>query len=593
MGKFLAFLLILLSAMAIAHSAPPAFVEVVRKTKVFKPVPQNPGQGFTFRPDPPSNASRPFLADADPAPPRITRAKAGPNAGFLTPGTTTPRSLVTYSSAKGPVMNVVNLYFIWYGTFDASSKAIHRNFVNSLGIYNPRTPGVATVSGWWDLSTPLGDAGKNFVAPNVVIRGERDDNYSQGKGRANAGLTYKNLATIVTSAFTSRAFSTDVNGIYAVMTWKDVFVDGFCTKHCGYHTTYTYNSTVLKYLYVANKPCSGCSAGKGPNGNADADAALSVLAHELSETATDPLGNAWTNTTNGYENADACAWYFGQTFSANGGIYNMVGKDGQKFLVQQNYEIGSNLCYTNAPNPPPSQITSVSYLYQNQYLYSLNGRFVAILQVDQNFVLYDGATPNPGAPLATFSSGTQFSGANSSVMQADGNFTLFKRGTIPVWTTATGGSGANKLVLQNDGNLILFTPANVAVWASGTNSLDSGNGLNVSSFIASPAYLVSPSYRYKLWVQTSGNVVLYDGAQAKVLWSSGTAGSAGNNLVYQPDGKLVLYTDASFTVQVWSSVTALPVGESAGSLAVQDDGNVVLRTATNVVYWSTNTAQIV
>src|SRR5258705_7328689 len=62
----------------------------------------------------------------------------------------------------------------------------------------------------------------------------------------------------------------------------------------------------------------------------------SILAHELSETATDPQLNAWYDST-GAENDDKCAWTFGTTYSVgNGSIANM--KLGTRdFLIQQNW----------------------------------------------------------------------------------------------------------------------------------------------------------------------------------------------------------------------------------------------------------------
>jgi len=40
---------------------------------------------------------------------------------------------------------------------------------------------------------------------------------------------------------------------------------------------------------------------------------VSVMAHELEETISDPNLNAWYDST-GAENADKCAWTFGTTY---------------------------------------------------------------------------------------------------------------------------------------------------------------------------------------------------------------------------------------------------------------------------------------
>ena len=61
-----------------------------------------------------------------------------------------------------------------------------------------------------------------------------------------------------------------------------------------------------------------------------------MLVHEIEETHTDAMGNAWFDRR-GYENADKCAWNFGTTKTAsNGGIYNVtIGS--RNYLIQQNW----------------------------------------------------------------------------------------------------------------------------------------------------------------------------------------------------------------------------------------------------------------
>jgi hypothetical protein len=62
----------------------------------------------------------------------------------------------------------------------------------------------------------------------------------------------------------------------------------------------------------------------------------SIVSHELEEATTDPDLNAWYDRR-GEENADKCAWTFGQTFTAsNGSKYNMV-LGSRQYLIQQNW----------------------------------------------------------------------------------------------------------------------------------------------------------------------------------------------------------------------------------------------------------------
>jgi hypothetical protein len=73
----------------------------------------------------------------------------------------------------------------------------------------------------------------------------------------------------------------------------------------------------------------------GPNGNAGVDGMISVIAHELEEATTDPDLNAWYDSR-GAENADKCAWTFGQSvYAANGASAN-VHLGNRDYLIQRN-----------------------------------------------------------------------------------------------------------------------------------------------------------------------------------------------------------------------------------------------------------------
>jgi len=140
--------------------------------------------------------------------------------------------------------------------------------------------------------------------------------------------------------------------LYAIFTAGTVNLGGgFGSKYCAYHThgTVTVGGVAKNILYAAMPydfayP-SGCTAQKAsPNGDVAADAEVNTLAHEIEETTTDMMGNAWYDRR-GYENADKCAWNWGATYAtSNGGVANM--KIGAKdFLVQQNWvNAGSGGC---------------------------------------------------------------------------------------------------------------------------------------------------------------------------------------------------------------------------------------------------------
>jgi hypothetical protein len=116
------------------------------------------------------------------------------------------------------------------------------------------------------------------------------------------------------------------------------------TQFCAYHSHYGSGASTVLY---ANQPYTGhnlsaCSGGNAPNGDAAADATLSVVSHEALETITDALGNAWFDRQ-GNENGDKCAWNFGTQLGGSAGAqYNQVIGTGHYELQQEwsNYRSG-------------------------------------------------------------------------------------------------------------------------------------------------------------------------------------------------------------------------------------------------------------
>jgi hypothetical protein len=131
----------------------------------------------------------------------------------------------------------------------------------------------------------------------------------------------------------------DDNGVYFVLTSADVDMhDGFCSSFCGWHTYAGYQGHSIKYAFVGDSTrCNGScgTTGVTPNGDAAADDMASIVYHELSETVTDPLLNAWGDSAG--ENADKCAWQFGAQYQAGHGGNANVRLGSRDFLLQENW----------------------------------------------------------------------------------------------------------------------------------------------------------------------------------------------------------------------------------------------------------------
>jgi hypothetical protein len=270
-----------------------------------------------------------------------------PDNNAPTAGSTGTLSAIT--SHGGPVMGAPDVHLIWYGNWNQANgsdnpagQQIVRDFM-------------AAVSGsnWMKINTATTVTGAGYtgsggtsVSGNIANIHDANFGYLNGKTR----LTDANIATVVSNYVQTQGGAT-ANAIYFVLTSSDVTASsGFCTKYCGWHTKGTIAGLPnVTYSFVgnANRCLSGCAPQTvGPNGNAGVDGMVSVVAHELVETLSDPLLNAWYDAS-GAENADKCAWTFGgaQQQAANGGYYNVT-LGARPFLIQRNLA-RNNKCYVD------------------------------------------------------------------------------------------------------------------------------------------------------------------------------------------------------------------------------------------------------
>ncbi len=106
------------------------------------------------------------------------------------------------------------------------------------------------------------------------------------------------------------------------------------------------------------------------------------------------------------------------------------------------------------------------------------------------------------------------------------------------------------------------------------------NKLNQNDDLVFIKTLTSLDGRFKLSMQTDGNLVMY-GPEGDVIWWSDTYGKTVSSAIMQSDGNFVLYAPGS--VPVWSSGT---YGNPGSSLCVQNDGNIVINNAAGEPIWS-------
>src|SRR5262249_4109734 len=242
----------------------------------------------------------------------------------------------------GPVMlSVVNIYYIFYGTWDP----------NAIGILTDLASNISN-SNYYDINTTYFDGAGNHVSGLANFGGSTNDNYSQG-----TALSDVQVQQIVFQALTSGVpfpLPTDPNGVYFVLTSADVSTPGFCTQYCAFHTHGTINGKDIKYAFVGNADrCpAACSAqATSPNGNAGADAMANQIAAKLSDAVTDPDLNAWFDGT-GIESGDKCSFNFGTTFTEPNGSRANVTLGARDYLLQQ--------LWRNVGKQPPGGFCALS-----------------------------------------------------------------------------------------------------------------------------------------------------------------------------------------------------------------------------------------
>jgi hypothetical protein len=272
-------------------------------------------------------------------PPEVVAHRINPNvvSGAQPPaGGTSALSPIT--NHGGSILSTPDVYIIWYGNWThttgsdtPSGQQIVRDFLHNVG-----------GSPYYKINTTYGASG------NVTtFSGEASDSYSQG-----TRLSDSKVQAVVTTAINGGKLPFDSNGLYFVLTSSDVTENtGFCSRYCGWHTHASISGLGdLKYSFVGNpnRCLNACAmqSSVSPNGNPGVDGMVSVIAHELEETNTDPDLNAWFDSS-GAENADKCAWTFGNTYQIPtgqpnaGAWYNIqlsVGTGTKHYLIQRNLD---------------------------------------------------------------------------------------------------------------------------------------------------------------------------------------------------------------------------------------------------------------
>lgn len=241
--------------------------------------------------------------------------------------------------------------------------------------------------------------------------------------------------------------------------------------------------------------------------------------------------------------------------------------------------------------PRPVSLKGGETLAPGQMLASEEAQLV--MQTDGNLVLYH-VTGGDGKGGALWQSGTSGNPGAFARMQSDGNFVVYKKGTVgndpsgALWASGTYQNTDARLDLQSDANLVVYTKngghgLGGALWYSDTisrgNKLTSGAKLMPGSWLSTGDKV--------LIMDIQGDILLRERGTNRTLWSKITS----NPYAYlhmQADSNLVLYKQGTNTGALWASNT---VGGTGSYATLEDNGSLVVRWSTGGERWISSSLQ--
>lgn len=259
---------------------------------------------------------------------------------------------------QGQVMHSLTAYLIFWlpkgqtlepGGSDKRYESLMSQFFNDVG----GTPYYDVLTQYWDTQGPISDGvslGGTYV----------DTTPYPHAGTQNDPLLDTDVQDAVTRAITANKWSGGMGAEFFVFTGYNVEScnhshDGpSCTfapggeTFCGYHSGYQDNATQEMRIFAYVSDVAACArlttTGEypSPNGDPYADSEMSIVAHELFEAVSDPLGDGWYGADQGTsEIGDLCYTEFG-TIRADGS--NVTLNHGHRYIVQAQWSLAAGGC---------------------------------------------------------------------------------------------------------------------------------------------------------------------------------------------------------------------------------------------------------
>ncbi|KAF7056845.1 hypothetical protein CFC21_064219 [Triticum aestivum] len=267
----------------------------------------------------------------------------------------------------GVLDGTVPVSVLYYGAFSPHHKAVLTDFLLSLSPRSrpdafgaPAAASSASVAQWWETVDRYVQRTGRERTRVMLTNQVSDEGCSLGKHLSR--LQVEQLAARLGVA---------PGGVAVVLTAADVAVDGFCGSSCGLHGSLAPGGAVHVWVgnaavqcpgrcawpFHAADPAAAATAGPGrhrggetplhaPNGDAGVDGMVINLAALLAGAVTNPYGHGYFQGDAGapVEVGGGCPGVYGRGAypgypgavkldTATGGGYNVVGRNGRRYLV--------------------------------------------------------------------------------------------------------------------------------------------------------------------------------------------------------------------------------------------------------------------